>query len=620
MGLYLKQNNFRNSEKEDPMKHNIKYYLGIICISLSMINATIPPTENISKQSNFTNMAATVLNPAKITFQEVVSGLDDPVFVTHAGDGSERLFIVEQRSGKIRIVKNGVLLPTPFLNIQSSIKSNGGEQGLLSVAFHPLYATNGKFFVFYTAPSSDSAGSNLILEKFSVSSSDPDLADMTIGSHEVLLTIPHPGHSNHNGGTLAFGQDGYLYWSIGDGGGPGDPNNNGQNREKYLGKILRLDVDAVSPYIPASNPFFSTTNPNIKKEIWAYGLRNPWRFSFDRLTHDLYIGDVGQSVWEEVNFQLAGSAGGENYGWRVMEANRCNNPDSGCNTTGKVRPVAQYSHGDGRCSVTGGYVYRGVNFPSLYGHYLYGDFCTGRLFTLYRNSTGGWDPVKSVDTPYSISTFGEDEQGELYLADYATGKIYNIGYQEPGPQLITPEQESFINNQLPTFEWQAISSADHYEIVIASDQGFTSIIDSQDDVIGASFIPNVSLLEGKYYWHVRGINSLSVAGAWSETRSFTVDITPFSPPTPSSPADGTTVTLTRPTFRWSAEQTAINYQIEVDNDPGFSSPELTSTTKRKTLYQGPALPNGTYYWHVQVMDKAGNWSGWSSTFVITINH
>jgi glucose/arabinose dehydrogenase len=600
------------------MKQNIKYYLGIICISLSMINATIPSSGNTLKQSNSQGLAS-VLNPNKITFQQVASGLDHPVFVTNAGDNSDRLFIVEQYSGKIKIIKNGTLLATPFLDIPDAlIKSNQNEQGLLSMAFHPLYGTNGEFFVVYTGPlSGDSAGSNLILQKFLVSSGDSDQADPNSG--EILLTIPHPGHTNHNGGTLAFGQDGYLYWSIGDGGGPGDPNNNAQNKEKYLGKILRLDVDAASPYIPASNPFFSTTNPNIKKEIWAYGLRNPWRLSFDRSTHDLYIGDVGQNSTEEVNFQPSTSLGGENYGWRVMEGTKCFSPTSGCNMTGKVRPVAQYSHSTG-CSVTGGYVYRGVNFPSLYGHYLYGDFCTGLLFTLYRNSTGGWDPVKSVDTPYSISTFGEDEQGELYLADYATGKIYNIGYQEPGPQLITPEQESFINNQLPTFEWQAISSADHYEIVIASDQGFTSIIDSQDDVIGASFIPNISLLEGKYYWHVRGINSLSVAGAWSETRSFTVDITPFSPPTPSSPADGTTVTLTRPTFRWSAEQTAINYQIEVDNDPGFSSPELTATTKRKTLYQGPALPNGTYYWHVQVMDKAGNWSGWSSTFVITINH
>lgn len=600
------------------MKHQFKYYLGIICISFSMINATLPSAENTLKQSNSQSLAATVLNPAKITFQEVVSGLDDPVFVTHAGDGSGRLFIVEQHSGKIKIVKNGVLLAAPFLDIQSSIKSNGNEQGLLSLAFHPSYGTNGSFFVVYNAPrSGDSTGSNLILKKFLVSSGDPDLADPNSG--EILLTIPHPIHSNHNGGTLAFGQDGYLYWSIGDGGGPGDPNNNAQNKEKYLGKILRLDVDAASPYIPNSNPFFSNTNPNTKKEIWAYGLRNPWRFSFDRLTHDLYIGDVGQNSTEEIDFQPSTSIGGENYGWRVMEGTKCFSPSSGCNTAGKVRPVAQYSHSTG-CSVTGGYVYRGLNFPSLYGHYIYGDFCTGRLFTLYRNSAPGWDPVKSVDTPYNISTFGEDEQGELYLADYAAGKIYNIGYQEPGPILVTPEQESFTNNTLPTFEWQAVSSADHYEIVIASDEGFSSIIDTQDDVIGTSFIPNSALDEGKYYWHVRGINSLNVAGAWSETRNFTVDTTPFAPPLLISPPDATTVTITRPTFRWSAEKTAINYQIEVDDDPGFLSPELTATTKRKTLYQGPALPNGVYYWHVQVMDKAGNWSSWSSTFVITINH
>jgi len=377
---------------------------------------------------NLGSTAPAPLDPSWISFQEVASGLTNPVFITNAGDGSGRIFIVE-RTGNIRILKNGNLLPTPFLNLQTTVLSSGNEQGLLALAFHPSFHTNGKFYVVYTAPKSgDPGGSNLVLEKFSVSVANADQADPASGM--ILLTIPHPSNSNHNGGTLAFGQDGYLYWSTGDGGGSGDPDNNGQNLNSLLGKLLRLDVNSGSPYgIPNSNPFFPSVDPNIKKEIWAYGLRNPWRLSFDRQTHDLYIGDVGQSAHEEIDFQSAASTGGENYGWRVMEGSFCYNPSSGCDQSGKILPVAEYSHTIG-CSVTGGYVYRGLNFPALTGHYFYGDYCSGRLFSLYNNGASGWVAAQIVDTSYLISTFGEDEQGELYLTDYATGKIYNIQYQQ----------------------------------------------------------------------------------------------------------------------------------------------------------------------------------------------
>ena len=370
-----------------------------------------------------------VLDPAKISFQEVTSGLSDPVVITHAGDGSGRIFIAEQ-TGTIRILKNGSLLGIPFLDIHTIIKA-GGEQGLLALAFHPSYNTNGIFFVVYTAPrSGDATGSNLVLEKYSVSANNPDLADTDSGV--VLLTISHPVNSNHNGGALAFGGDGYLYWSTGDGGGGGDPANNAQQLNNLLGKILRLDVNSAAPYgIPTSNPFYSSIDPNVKKEIWAYGLRNPWRFSFDKLTHDLYVGDVGQSAREEVNFQLANSTGGQNYGWRVMEGSICyNDPSNGCDQSGKILPVAEYDHTLG-CSITGGYVYRGSNFPSLNGYYFYGDYCSGRFFSLYNDPTLGWTPAQLLDTPYNISTFGEDEQGELYLADHSAGKIYNVRYQDP---------------------------------------------------------------------------------------------------------------------------------------------------------------------------------------------
>jgi glucose/arabinose dehydrogenase/photosystem II stability/assembly factor-like uncharacterized protein len=368
------------------------------------------------------------LEPSRISFQEVAGGLGSPVFIAHAGDGSGRLFIVE-RGGRIRVVKNGSLLSTPFLDIQSLVKSSAGEQGLLALAFHPSYETNGKFYVVYTAPRpNDSVGSILTLRQYSVSTGNPDLANSASGT--TILTIDHPTYSNHNGGTLAFGNDGYLYWSTGDGGGSGDPFNNAQNLTSLLGKILRLDVDSASPYtIPASNPFVSNPNPNTKL-IWAYGLRNPWRMSFDRFTHDLYIGDVGQGVREEIDFQPASSTGGENYGWRVMEGSLCYNPSSGCDQSGKVLPVAEYDHTLG-CSVTGGYVYRGSTFPSLYGYYLYGDFCSGRIWVVNNTSSGWSTPLQLADTTFNITTFGEDEQGEMYLADYATGKIHKILYQEP---------------------------------------------------------------------------------------------------------------------------------------------------------------------------------------------
>ena len=410
-----------------------------LAAAFTFINANDPRAGSsflTGKHSTFTQnpvraaeyAATAVLDPTKILFQEVVGGLSNPVLITHAGDGSGRLFVIE-RSGKIRIIKNGLLLPVPFLDIHSLVKSTGSEQGLLALAFHPSYASNGKFYVAYTATRlNDPDGSILTLSQYSVSG-NPDIGDAN--SAVPVLTIDHPTYSNHNGGTLAFGSDGYLYWSTGDGGFGGDPDNNAQDLNKLLGKILRIDVNSGSPYsVPASNPFYSNPDPNIKKEIWAYGLRNPWRLSFDRLTHDLYIADVGQGRREEIDFQASNSPGGENYGWRVMEGSLCYNPSTGCDQTGKVLPVAEYDHSLG-CSVTGGYVYRGSNFPSLSGHYFYGDYCSGRLFSIYNSFPAGWStPVQVADTAFQITTFGEDEQGELYLADYSTGKIYNIGYQE----------------------------------------------------------------------------------------------------------------------------------------------------------------------------------------------
>lgn len=348
-----------------------------------------------------------------ISLVPVARGLRQPVFLTHAGDGSGRVFVLE-RNGAIRILREGQVLPTPFLNVRSLITTSGSEQGLLGLAFHPRYAENGVFFVYYTA----NDGANTVA-RFRVSA-DLNVADP--GSAETLISIPD-SRSNHNGGMLAFGPDGYLYIGTGDGGGAGDPDRNGQNSATLLGKLLRIDVDGVSPErpyaIPLSNPFAGRGGDG--GQVWAYGLRNPWRFSFDRATGEVFIADVGQNEYEEIHVQPAESTGGENYGWSVMEGNHCFPASARCNTEGLVPPVAEYSHAGGDCSITGGYVYRGTQSPSLQGAYLFGDFCSGRLWSLRRETSGGWSAALLLDTDHQISSFGEDEAGEVYLLSLGGG-------------------------------------------------------------------------------------------------------------------------------------------------------------------------------------------------------
>jgi glucose/arabinose dehydrogenase len=357
-----------------------------------------------------------------VRFETVVTGLSQPLFATHAGDGSGRIFIVE-RGGKIRIYKNGALNALPFLNISSLVTTSGNEQGLLGLAFHPNYGSNRFLYVVYTEDTS----SDLILARYRTFLNNPDRVRKRSG--KILLRIPEP-YANHNGSTLAFGPDGFLYMSTGDGGSHGDPDNNAEDTTSLLGKILRLDVDSSFPYaIPNTNPFYSSTDPQVQKEIWAYGLRNPWRFSFDRLTGDLFIADVGQDKQEEVNFQPAGAAGGSNYGWNTLEGNLCYDPPSGCTPPPDyVPPVAVYNHGTNDsigCSITGGYIYRGTAYPGLGGYYFFGDYCRGRIWSL--NYVGGkWVKQQIAKTDYLISSFGEDEAGEIYMLDYAGGKLLHM--------------------------------------------------------------------------------------------------------------------------------------------------------------------------------------------------
>lgn len=345
------------------------------------------------------------------------SGFVRPCDITHCGD--DRLFVVEQR-GMIWILdQNGNKLPNPFLNIDPSVGSSGNEQGLLGLAFHPNYAQNGHFYVNYTDNNGDTK-----VSRFTVSANNPNLADAA--SEVVLLTADQP-YSNHNGGCLKFGPDGYLYIGLGDGGSGGDPQANGQKRTTFLGKMLRIDVVGGTPYaVPADNPFVN--DATTLDEIWALGLRNPWRFSFDRQTGDLWIGDVGQDSWEEIDFQPASSIGGENYGWRCYEGTHTFNTSNCPNVSELTMPVAEYANsGSLGCSVTGGFVYRGFKYPQLFGKYLYTDYCTGRLWTVVPDGMGGWTNSQIADLINNqLVSFGENKNGELFMLGNGNGLVYRI--------------------------------------------------------------------------------------------------------------------------------------------------------------------------------------------------
>jgi glucose/arabinose dehydrogenase len=351
-----------------------------------------------------------------IRLEAMTGGFTQPTHITHAGDGSGRVFVVE-RAGIIRVIRNNAMLPEPFLDITDKVIASGSEQGLLSAAFPPGYADKGYFYVNYTArPDGNTAVSRYRL------TDDADRADPL--SEEMILTVAQP-FANHNGGQIAFGPDGFLYIGMGDGGSGGDPRNNAQNPASLLGKILRIDTESAQSggyAVPASNPFFG--NNGYRAEIWALGLRNPWRFSFDRTSGDLYIADVGQNAREEVNFQNRSGTGGENYGWNIMEGSLCFR-ESGCSSEGLVLPVAEYDQSLGDCSVTGGFVYRGSEFSQIQGLYFYGDYCSGRIRAMRRSGTSFISDVL-LDTSLRISTFGEDEAGNLYVVDYSGGGIHKL--------------------------------------------------------------------------------------------------------------------------------------------------------------------------------------------------
>ena len=351
--------------------------------------------------------------PPAIALTTVVTGLSSPVGMESAHDGTGRFFVVQQ-GGLIRVVLNGTVNSTPFLDLTSQVES-GGEKGLLGLAFHPDFGGNRKFYVDYTRRN----GTQLqtIIAEYLASATDPNVADPSTA--RVLLTIDQP-FDNHNGGQLAFGPDGFLYIGMGDGGNGGDPFGNGQNKNALLGKILRIDVDTTSAGkaygIPATNPFASGGGA---PEVYAYGFRNPWRFSFDSAGGRLFAGDVGQDAFEEVDIVEPG----KDYGWNVMEGTHCYNATT-CTMTGLTLPIADYSHSEGE-SITGGFLYRGTAIPGMAGRYLFGDFISGNIWVLTQNGTT-WDRTLSLASGRGISSFGRDDSGELYVLDYGAGSILKI--------------------------------------------------------------------------------------------------------------------------------------------------------------------------------------------------
>ncbi len=349
----------------------------------------------------------------EIRLVQIATGISRPTYLTHAGDS--RLFVVEQ-GGRIMILESRIILSDPFLDIGDRISSVRLEQGLLSMAFHPNYPENGYFYVNYTDRNGDTT-----VSRFETSASDSNHAEPD--SEVVLLGVAQP-FANHNGGQIQFGPDGLLYIGMGDGGSGGDPQGHGQNQQSLLGTLLRIDVDGGQPYsIPADNPY--ALDDNRLGEIWATGLRNPWRFSFDRQTGDLFIADVGQSAWEEINFQSALSPGGQNYGWNILEGSHCFG-QSNCDVSGLVSPIAEYNHIDGNCTVTGGYVYRGSQFPDMRGNYLFADYCSGIMWSLFQLPDGSWVENQLLRTDLALSSFGEDKDGELYALDQINGAIFQL--------------------------------------------------------------------------------------------------------------------------------------------------------------------------------------------------
>jgi len=530
-----------------------------------------------------------------------------PVGLYNPGDGSDRLFVLSQ-AGRIYAFPDdpSVTLAKIFLDIHDSIAS-GGELGLLGLAFHPNYSANGYFYVYYTKNNSSVNFPYVsVVSMFSVSATNPDSAVRT--SEVVLMRINQP-FGNHKGGQLAFGPDGYLYIGLGDGGSGGDPQGNAQNTSSWLGKILRINVDSTAGSenyaIPAGNPFYSDTSSTVKKEIFAYGLRNPWRFSFDLAGGGaLWVGDVGQGSWEEIDTVH----NGRNYGWNIMEGSHCYNPPSGCNTSGLVTPIWEYDHAGGRCSITGGFVYRGTALPELFGKYIYGDYCAGTIWAFDPGVPGPSANTVLINTGRTISSFGTDKYKELYFCSYGNGRIYKLVRQVPAaPVPVSPTNGQTDVITSPTLRWRSSPAAAVYHLQLTLDSAFAAVI-LNDSAVADTF-REVGPLDymTRYYWRVSANNN-SGSSPYSSRSDFSTIQMPGPPAAPVliHPFSGAVNQPTLINLIWHKSIGAETYNFQISTDSAFTIPSVDDSLIADTSAQaGPLMDNAPYYWRVRPRNASG---------------
>jgi glucose/arabinose dehydrogenase len=536
-----------------------------------------------------------------------------PLGIENAKDGTNRLFVVEQK-GKIFVFQNSPSVSTRklFIDLADVVSQGGGEMGLLGLAFHPNYKNNGYFYVNYTTTKGYPRLTS-VTSRFSVSTSNVDSA---VRSSELVLHTVQQPHENHNGGCIKFGPDGYLYISYGDGGSGGDPLNRAQNLDSLFGKILRIDVDNPSGGknfgIPSSNPYASSENAN-RKQVFAYGLRNVWRMSFDPITGKLWAGDVGQGTWEEIDIIESG----KNYGWKVLEGKHCYSPSSGCDSSNKVMPVIEYRHANGDLSVTGGYVYRGSLNPGLYGKYIYGDYGTGRIWMADEANPTPTNQllIETVNPKRLLSTFGVDENDELYFTAFYPGRIWTIESTQPTlatPTLGTPKNDSINTPTTLTFSWNSIATATSYDIQVSTSSAFTSTVkDSTLAGTSATFILSYST---QYYWRVRAKNS-TLTSSWSASRTFTT-FTPLTAPILIAPKNDSVEAPITMTLSWNAVNTAKSYEVLTAFDPGFTQ-FVRDTTVIGTSVRMLFASGTMHFWKVRAKN-AMQTSEWSEMRTFTV--
>jgi|GEM_PF-429266 len=533
----------------------------------------------------------------------------NPVALCTPHDTSDRIFVVSQ-DGIIYVFPNRSSVPSSkvFLDISDSVVS-GGELGLLGLAFHPNYQNNGYFYIYYTVNNSVSGFPYAsVVARYSVSPSNPDSARRNTGV--VLMRINQP-FSNHKGGQLAFGPDGYLYIGLGDGGSGGDPFGNGQNKTVWLGKILRINVDSAAAglqyAIPSDNPFVHDTTTGVKKEIFAYGLRNPWRYSFDHVAGTLWVSDVGQDLWEEVDTIVNGG----NYGWNTMEGYHCYNPSSGCDSTGLKMPLLNYDHNDGRCAVIGGYVYRGQAIPALRGYYIYGDYCAGTVWQLNAQVPSSATNTVLLNSGKEISAFGVDKNQELYMISYGDGEILKFAALSPSaPTLIQPTDGQSGVSLNPMLFWKPITNASEFHFQVSTDSLFHVIIISDSTAGDTTKQIGALSYSTNYYWHVNASNSGGTSSYSPVWRFRTMD--PSAPPPPPvllSPADGAANQSSIVRLVWGKLPTATSYECQMALDSMFSIYIIDDTALIDTFRQsGPLLNDTIYYWRVRGRNQLGSGS------------